>query len=283
MPTQGLTDIFTQHAKYQDSVLEAFYGHLVDIVQRAQGHTLAKLSKLLVLDYKDQLLGTAANFRVLKKLPDILSAELDLAGYGRLATAWTNQFSQQLPFLQDVIEGLSKELVTPLPKLELGVADTKLLESVRAGSITSMDAVMDAAGTQAMQRALFAVGGLPFRDMTDLLASGLSRSIPQARTIADTSQNVFFRTASDMQFKRIESAYPKEQRLYIYSGPDDKITRPFCHRLLSRKRPFMRAEIDELDNGQLPNVWLTGGGWNCRHNFYLDVRSIQKDQARAAA
>lgn len=28
-----------------------------------------------------------------------------------------------------------------------------------------------------------------------------------------------------------------------------------------------KDRIDALDNGQLPNAFLTGGGYNCRHTF----------------
>jgi hypothetical protein len=28
-----------------------------------------------------------------------------------------------------------------------------------------------------------------------------------------------------------------------------------------------RGAIDSLSNGQLPNVFITGGGYNCRHSF----------------
>jgi hypothetical protein len=41
--------------------------------------------------------------------------------------------------------------------------------------------------------------------------------------------------------------------------------RPFCHQHLGKV--FTRDEIDALDNKQLPNPFLTGGGYNCRHQF----------------
>jgi hypothetical protein len=43
----------------------------------------------------------------------------------------------------------------------------------------------------------------------------------------------------------------------------DALVRPFCREHLGRV--YTRDEIAELDNGQLPNVLLTGGGYNCRH------------------
>jgi hypothetical protein len=50
---------------------------------------------------------------------------------------------------------------------------------------------------------------------------------------------------------------------YAYLGPVDTKVRPFCRQHVGKV--YTRAEIDALDNGQLNNVFLTGGGYNCRH------------------
>lgn len=60
-------------------------------------------------------------------------------------------------------------------------------------------------------------------------------------------------------------------RAYLYTGPIDGRIRPFCARLVGRV--LTRAAIDRLDNGQLPNSFLTRGGYNCRHQW-RDVTPI---------
>jgi hypothetical protein len=57
-------------------------------------------------------------------------------------------------------------------------------------------------------------------------------------------------------------AIPDDQ-LYGYVGPVDGVVRPFCLEHLGKV--YTKAEIDALDNGQLPNAFLTAGGYNCRH------------------
>lgn len=52
-------------------------------------------------------------------------------------------------------------------------------------------------------------------------------------------------------------------QLYAFVGPVDGLMRPFCRAHVGRV--YTRAEIEALDNGQLPNPFLTGGGYNCRH------------------
>lgn len=56
---------------------------------------------------------------------------------------------------------------------------------------------------------------------------------------------------------------------FLYRGPDDKRTRPFCRHVLSKKPAiYTRAEIEELNS--LPeasgmDVFTFCGGYNCRH------------------
>lgn len=50
---------------------------------------------------------------------------------------------------------------------------------------------------------------------------------------------------------------------YLYTGPIDSRCRPFCLRTVGRV--WSRARIDKMDNRQLPNTFLTRGGYHCRH------------------
>jgi hypothetical protein len=80
----------------------------------------------------------------------------------------------------------------------------------------------------------------------------------QIRTLYDTSVSIFARQVEALQ----ASADPDTP--FVYMGPADKKTRPFCREHVGKV--YTRAEIDELDNGQIDNVFLTGGGFNCRHS-----------------
>lgn len=62
-----------------------------------------------------------------------------------------------------------------------------------------------------------------------------------------------------------ESAAQRGYRHFQYIGPNDAANRPFCDRLVGEV--LTREEIDALDNGQIPNVFLTGGGYRCRHHW----------------
>jgi hypothetical protein len=57
----------------------------------------------------------------------------------------------------------------------------------------------------------------------------------------------------------------KPEDVFAYMGPADVKLRPFCRERVGKV--FTREQIEAMDNGQMPNVFLSGGGYNCRHTF----------------
>lgn len=91
------------------------------------------------------------------------------------------------------------------------------------------------------------------------IVDAMDLSVRQARTLYDTVVSVFSR-----QMERASSTGAADE-LFFYVGPMDAKTRPFCERWVGRV--LDRAAIDDLDNGQLGDPFLTGGGYNCRHQW----------------
>jgi hypothetical protein len=87
----------------------------------------------------------------------------------------------------------------------------------------------------------------------------LDQSGRQARTSVDTAVAVYSRQVSAIASEDADAP------AFVYLGPADGKVRPFCAQHLGKV--YTRAAINRLDNGQLPNVFLTGGGYNCRHQF----------------
>lgn len=65
---------------------------------------------------------------------------------------------------------------------------------------------------------------------------------------------------------------------FVYLGPEDRITRDFCDVLIERW--FTRDEIQRLDNNQLFDVFITRGGYNCRHGWYALFEGEEKEFTR---
>lgn len=275
-----LADIHNRQSAYQDSMLRAFEGHLRVIVMRAQGRVIASLQGRLSMT--DGVIDqTAANIRLLRNLNNLFMRELDREGFPQLVESFVGEFQGQLPYLQEILDSLSKNLRTPLPQVKWTGADASLLAAVQANSVSGIETAMEAAAGAAMTRGMFAVGGLKFGDLVETLTTKLETSIGRARTIADTSMSTFYRTATDRAYQKIQAGQPEPLK-YEYSGPDDKLTRPFCEHLLQVGKSYTRPQIDRMSNGQLPNCFLTGGGFNCRHNWILDTSALEVQAAEAA-
>lgn len=103
------------------------------------------------------------------------------------------------------------------------------------------------------------LGTRPVVDLVEDLSDILDISAKQARTIYDTAVSTFSRQVAQIG----TTGEPDEAFLYV--GPDDVKTREFCAEHVDRV--WSRAAIDAMDNGQLPNVMMSGGGYNCRHQF----------------
>ncbi len=104
------------------------------------------------------------------------------------------------------------------------------------------------------------------------LARLLDRSEAQVQTLFDTQVSIFTRTVEDVATKQLGQDQP-----YLYVGPADEVARPFCLKYVGQV--LTREQIDQLDNGQLPNVFITGGGYNCRHSWLAVESKELRDMA----
>lgn len=98
----------------------------------------------------------------------------------------------------------------------------------------------------------------PVADLVQDLADAVDIEESEARTLYDTAVNVFGR--------QVEAMKSKPDDIFVYLGPADVKLRPFCRQHVGKV--YTRDEINGMENGQLPNVFLTGGGYNCRHQFH---------------
>jgi hypothetical protein len=94
-------------------------------------------------------------------------------------------------------------------------------------------------------------------DLLEDLSDAVDVEESRLRTLYDTTVSIFGR--------QVEAMKSGPDDVFAYVGPVDAKLRPFCRQHVGKV--YTRAEIDALDNGQLPNTFLTGGGYNCRHVF----------------
>jgi hypothetical protein len=133
-----------------------------------------------------------------------------------------------------------------------------------------------AALTRAVGFWAFTVSPAPV--MIETLAAGLEQSLSEAQTLFDTQVSIYGR-----QIEAIGAESLGPDQPFLYTGPVDGRTREWCLQRVGKV--YTRREIEAMDNGQLPNPFLTGGGYNCRHSFLAvssdELRSLVGTETRA--
>jgi hypothetical protein len=185
------------------------------------------------------------------KLRKELQKALDAAGYTHLTETATSEALDRLVDQLSTLRGAAKLAAFTTSD------QTRILALKEIARIDLLGAGQDVA--HALWRTL-AQGLYSQRRVVDLL-DDLSDAVDveeaRLRTLYDTTVSIFGR--------QVEALKAKDGDVFAYVGPIDQKLRPFCRAHVGKV--YTRTEIDALDNGQLPNTFLTGGGYNCRHVF----------------
>ena len=265
---EELSSVIVSHQVWTDTLVGNFENDLKPMVQSAVRKTVSELEKQLSIT--DGVIDpTASNDAILSNADGVFMAALNEEGYPELVEKYRTSFSGQLPFLQDLLGAIAKQVgLTATPVVNFSPTDLKVLNRIEMAAGGKLDRIFSGAATVAMDRVLFSIAGLPFEQLVATLADQMGSTVATARTWADTAVSSWYRTAASMAFEEVQAATPAALQ-YRYSGPGDLKTRPFCRALLVADKTYTRDEIDKMDNGQLPNVFVTCGGYNCRHIFVL--------------
>lgn len=104
---------------------------------------------------------------------------------------------------------------------------------------------------------------LLFSNQTDFLINAVAKefhsSLAQAKTILVTSQKMVFSAIRQEYYQNLNIP----EAVYMYMGPDDLITRPFCSEHIGQIKTEAQWINTLNDDGQ--SAWYMQGGYNCRH------------------
>ena len=100
----------------------------------------------------------------------------------------------------------------------------------------------------------------PLPEVLQDLQDALDRDEAAIRALFDTQVSIFGRVVEDRATRSLGPDQP-----FLYLGPVHDGIRDWCLERVGKV--FTRAEIEAMDNGQLPNPMLTSGGYNCLHSF----------------
>ncbi len=273
-----LAELDKRHGEYQDSLIADFEERLDVIIEKAASIIFDKLAQELKLDSKTGAIeGTAANRGRLADVDAMFQKAMKEAGYDRLALAFVNQFPGQLPLLNKTLATISRAMGGAISAgATLSPADLDALANSQRLTLESLRQTVAEVARLAKQRALARYNGLRPSQLERILEKTFNNTSGQARTLAATGMAVWYRQATALALKKVEKETPL---LYAYDGPDDRLTRDFCHGLKrdqAQGKTWSKKQIDAMDNGQLPNVFESGGGFNCRHQWRVALTEDHK-------
>ncbi|MBM3767825.1 MAG: hypothetical protein FJW32_20750 [Acidobacteria bacterium] len=262
-----------------DRLVQAFEAELAAMTAAAIAKTAGVMLKSLTVE-GDTILRTRANARALRDIAKTIKVELGRAGVRELIEEFGATLAGQMPLFDEILSLIGAASGRRL-SVDWTEADREFFASRQLTVESGLETIIESAALAAQRRVMFTAGGLPFGDLVEAINVGMRVPVAEAVTLAETSQAAFWRTITDQGFQKIEKGLPAGSVRYRYEGPKDKLTRPFCQRLLARtkREGLTRAEIDALDNGQLPDAFHTAGGYRCRHQWVAEIVDTRRRRA----
>jgi hypothetical protein len=97
----------------------------------------------------------------------------------------------------------------------------------------------------------------------NLAMSSLAQNLEQAEKKQLTEIN----TQISIYGRSVTASIAEEAGIthYLYTGPEDGLTRSFCRPLVNKV--ISSSQMNKLNNGQGLSVRTAGGGYNCRHSW----------------
>lgn len=258
----------TQHQAV-DNAVEGFREDLELIVANARRGVIAYLTdNLSVVD--GGIARTKSNQKVLRGVAARFLREMRAAGFSDLVDTYVKSFNGQFQFFDDVLAKLGGSIGKDF-RVKFGVRDENYFVAQQISIMHTIEDVAVSVAADAQRAALFSINGLRLSEVISEVAEQLEKTVSEATTIADTGISMFHRVIFDRGMRIVENDLPSVILVrYKYAGPDDVLKRPKCRLWLDKTiagKLWTREEIDSLDNGQIPGVFQSCGGWNCRDQW----------------
>ena len=223
--------------KSVDSKLGRFYDALTDTLVREldsiNGKALAKLIERLETqlerDADGRIARTSKNLTRLAGLDADYVKVMDKFGHRKAITAFVGEFPKQLPSLAEQLSVISGQLKRgPLNVKEILAAPKvqDMLSAQQSMTVEDMHTVAARVAVQAKRKVMLQYGALDRFQMSEMLSDQLGRTIGETRTLGATGLAMFHRVAHEKVMDVVDEG---KKLPYVYDGPDDKLTRQFCH------------------------------------------------------
>lgn len=161
---------------------------------------------------------------------------------------------------QDVLDLTAKHMIDSGLSPEFYSTDMSLLTALAEmddarWSLISQE--LAAVTKESLLRSAFL--GATLSDVSEIISSSVGSTMAKANNQARTMLMAYGRQVNMMLGERAGVGW------YVYIGPLDQISRPFCRHLAGKVLSV--EQIKALENGQIEPPMVHGGGYNCRHHW----------------
>lgn len=250
-----------------DKRVEKLKGRLASIVHKAEVALLVYLAGLLLIK-NGRVAVTAANVKLLNGLSKKFLSLLQDYGYDSEINRFFPMVSQQTAAFKHLLKVSGIKQVVDFTE-----EDVKGLVARRKLAMLDALSVSDQMADHAAQAAVLSLGGTR-DDLYGAITETLDKTVGRTTVKAVTASSTFYRATTALGYQKLQTLpqTPGSTLRFAYVGPGsgDPVIRRFCKHLMQEAeqgRTWTRAEIDVMDNGQLPNVAVTCGGYECRHEW----------------
>ncbi len=274
MDKRDVQRLLKKQDDYVEDLTQALRNDLEALFGTVQRRVIAEVQANLEFA-EGRAQASVKNRRELLRIANRIKRVAKELGAAEVVDEFVRGFDGSLVYFERSLQQISETLDVPLTPVR-DAETLATLNGVKLATGQSVDKAIGVMIAEAQRSLLMSVGVIEFGDLVERLAKTFGRGLAEAETLAATALSVFLRTNADLQMQHLEESFPGLQIRYVYLGPDDKFTRPFCDELLDRtaKKAMTREEIAKLDNGQLPDVMVTCGGFNCRHSWVMDALTM---------
>jgi hypothetical protein len=254
-------------AETADRVSAAFARELARVLRDTERALQPLLRRALDGDRTASVTG-ARGLALRRELRDTLNR----AGFDRLVSVATTQAVEDMAVavLSTRIGQGAVQLLQPDPR--------KLQALIEIGRVNLLQVGDDTAAALWRSAASWIFSARPTADILDDLFDALDDDVGALHTLFDTQVSMFGRQVEAIATSGLPSDQP-----FLYVGPSDHRNRPFCREHVGQV--MTKDKIEALDNGQLDNPFITGGGYNCRHTWMAvesqELREIVNTGQRA--
>ncbi len=194
------------------------------------------------------------------KLGALFRSELEKSLFYATVVAFVSDFPSQFEPFKIMYSAMGDDLPEPI----LSEEDSALLSDQAGVAVESMERHVSKISLDLQNFLARSIGGVQASTFIQGV-NGIVRKMGGVEQIAREHLILWFRLLGHLVYKGAE------ERGYVfgyhYVGSIDDSSREFCSEL-SGHATFSREEIASMDNGQVPGVFVNGGGYGCSH-FWL--------------